>query len=113
MRYHHTKNKGDLGTIKAMADMTAKGWRILPFSEHEPYDFVAYNGTAVDLVAIYVPETERCYYFDPSTLATNSVSLRIEPARNNNKKRIAWARDYMDIPLRVRGISGWRTIGTC
>ncbi len=45
MRYHHTKNKGDLGSIMAMADMTAKGWSILlPLTEHAAFDFVAYIG---------------------------------------------------------------------
>jgi hypothetical protein len=45
MRYHHTKNKGDLGAIRAMADMTEKGWSILlPLTEHAAFDFVAYKG---------------------------------------------------------------------
>lgn len=44
MRYHHTKNKGDLGAIKAMADMAEKGWSVfVPLSEHEAFDFVAYR----------------------------------------------------------------------
>lgn len=44
MRYHHTKNKGDLGLVKAMADLAAKGWSILmPLTEHEAFDLVAYR----------------------------------------------------------------------
>jgi hypothetical protein len=44
MRYHHTKNKGDLGLVQAMADLTAKGWAILvPLTEHEAFDLVAYR----------------------------------------------------------------------
>ncbi len=44
MRYHHTKNKGDLGAIKAMADMTAKGWSVfVGLSEHQAFDFAAYR----------------------------------------------------------------------
>lgn len=44
MRYHHTKNKGDLGLVHAMADLTAKGWAILvPLTEHEAFDLVAYR----------------------------------------------------------------------
>src|SRR5688572_9669716 len=105
MRYHHTKNKGDLGVVKAIADMVDKGWRILlPMSEHDPYDFVAYDGErfvrvqakyraavrgsillelkanwsdrnglhkvhidkdAIDLVCLYCPDSDRCYYFRP------------------------------------------------
>lgn len=42
---HHTKSKGDLGVLKAMADVHAQGYQILnPMSEHLPFDFVAYDG---------------------------------------------------------------------
>lgn len=41
---HHTKNKGDLGVLKAQADLCAKGYVILtPLSEHTPFDIVAYK----------------------------------------------------------------------
>ena len=44
MRYHHTKNKGDLGVIHAEADLMEKGFLILrPASEHAPFDLVAYD----------------------------------------------------------------------
>lgn len=41
---HHTKEKGDLGLVKIIADLTQKGYDILvPLSEHLPFDFVAYK----------------------------------------------------------------------
>lgn len=42
---HITKEKGDLATIKAMADLTSKGYSILTpvVSEHLPFDFIAYK----------------------------------------------------------------------
>jgi hypothetical protein len=44
MRQHHTKTKGDLGTLQAMADLASKGWGILvPITEHEAFDLVAYR----------------------------------------------------------------------
>lgn len=44
MRYHHTKNKGDLGLVQAMADLAEKGWSILvPLTEHEAFDLVAHR----------------------------------------------------------------------
>lgn len=47
MRFHHTKNKGDLGVLHAMTDLAEKGFRVLlPLSEHEPFDLVAYDGTS-------------------------------------------------------------------
>ena len=40
---HHTKEKGDIGNLKIMADLAVKGFKILtPLSEHLPFDLVAY-----------------------------------------------------------------------
>jgi hypothetical protein len=151
MRYHHTKNKGDLGAIKAMADMTAKGWSVfVGLSEHQAFDFAAYregrflrvqakyralykgliylqlnsnwsdrNGThhvpldrnAIDVLAIYVPDTDRCYYVDIKAHPSGTISLRFDPCLNNNKKRIRWAEDFLEIPATVRGISAGETSG--
>jgi hypothetical protein len=45
MRLHHTKNKGDLGVFAAKLDLTEKGFRLLlPLTEHEAFDLVAYRG---------------------------------------------------------------------
>ena len=44
MKKHHTKNKGDLGALKAQADVCSQGYTILiPLTEHAPFDFVAYK----------------------------------------------------------------------
>lgn len=42
---HHTKDKGDLATMKAMSDLTTKGYTVLApvVSEHLPFDFIAYK----------------------------------------------------------------------
>lgn len=40
---HHTKEKGDLGVAKIIADLMEKGFKVLtPLSEHLPFDLVAY-----------------------------------------------------------------------
>lgn len=151
MRYHHTKNKGDLGAIKAMADMTAKGWSVfVGLSEHQAFDFAAYregrflrvqvkyrtvddgkvflqlntkwtdrNGThhvpfdreAIDVLVIYVPDTDACYYVDLNAVSGKHICLRFTPCLNNNKKRIRWAKDYMEIPSTVRGVSAGEASG--
>lgn len=42
---HHTKNKGDLGVLKAQVDLYEKGYMIfLPQTEHAPFDLVIYKG---------------------------------------------------------------------
>jgi hypothetical protein len=42
---HHTKDKGDIATTQAIADLTKKGYSILTptVSEHLPFDFVAFK----------------------------------------------------------------------
>jgi hypothetical protein len=44
MRKHHTKTKGDIGVAHAIADLMEKGWGVLlPLTEHEAFDLVAYR----------------------------------------------------------------------
>lgn len=143
MRYHHTKNKGDQGFVKAMADLTAKGWAALvPLTEQEAFDFVAYREgrflrgqvkyraavkgvikvplspvwadrrgnhvvpverASIELLCIYCPSTERCYYVDPAC-CPDCVTLRIEPTRNSQAKGVCWAQDFTEIPKSVLGV---------
>ncbi|RMG36276.1 MAG: hypothetical protein D6720_05430 [Gammaproteobacteria bacterium] len=45
MARHHTKEKGDLGVLKAQLDLFEQGFMILnPVTEHAPFDLVAYRG---------------------------------------------------------------------
>ena len=44
MRKHHSKNKGDLGVLKATVALAEQGWLpLLPLSEHENFDLVGYK----------------------------------------------------------------------
>lgn len=139
MRYHHTKNKGDLGVLKAAADLAAKGWNVFwPMTEHAAYDLVAErndvfirvqvkyrtmkNGrlyvpfrscwadrhgvheapidkSSIDVMCIYCPDTDACYYLDPKAFA-ESVSLRILDPANNQRKNVRLAVDYKKLPWR-------------
>ena len=41
---HHTKDKGDLGVLKAQLDLFEQGYTVLlPLTEHSPFDLVAYR----------------------------------------------------------------------
>ena len=41
MFVHHTKEKGDLGVLKAQVDLNQQGYQILiPLTEHAPFDIV-------------------------------------------------------------------------
>ena len=44
MASHHTKDKGDLGVLKAQIDLFEQGFTVLlPLTEHSPFDLVAYR----------------------------------------------------------------------
>lgn len=137
MRHHHTKNKGDLGVLKAQLDLYEKGYLILtPHTEHESFDLVAYkdgvfkrvqvkyraaknnviiasfrttwadrNGahsknydkSQFDLMCIYCPDTDKCYYVNPNT-CEKCFNLRLTKPKNNQKEKIHMAEDYLTIP---------------
>lgn len=64
---------------------------------------VAVDKTAIELLCIYCPETDRCYYVDPARCGA-SVILRVLAPRNGQQKGIAWAGDYLEVPASVRGV---------
>ena len=137
MAAHHTKDKGDLGTAKAHADLAAQGFTVLfPVTEHAAFDLVAYgsgrfhrvqvkfrssragaisvqfrsvwadrNGTHMkpsdksefDVVCIYCPETDECYYVRPSEFG-QSVTLRVVPARNGQLAGVLPAERFRRLP---------------
>ena len=44
MQSHHTREKGDLGVLKAQVDLFEQGFAVLlPLTEHSPFDLVAYK----------------------------------------------------------------------
>lgn len=134
---HHTKEKGDIGVLKAHADMAEKGYKILtPLSEHLPFDFVAYkdnrlirvqvkyvsinNGTMdidlrsqwsdrhgihinppnkseIDLVCVYCPDKQKCYYINMKEIKSNQFILRVNKPINNQKKGVHLAENYEHI----------------
>jgi hypothetical protein len=54
---------------------------------------VLMDKSEVDLVCVYCPDTDECYYFDPAQVGV-SLSLRITRAQNGQKKRINEASAY-------------------
>ncbi|MET0015449.1 MAG: group I intron-associated PD-(D/E)XK endonuclease [Sedimenticola sp.] len=50
---HHTKEKGDLGVLKAQLDLFEQGFIILnPVTEHAPFDLVAYRESGFKRVQV-------------------------------------------------------------
>ena len=56
----------------------------------------------VDVLCIYCPDTDRCHYVDPKQCRRH-VRLRISPPRNNQRRGIRWAHEYLDLPATVSG----------
>ena len=138
MAPHHTKDKGDLGTAKAHADLVDKGYTVLfPATEHAAFDLVAYragtfhrvqvkyrsartgsisvqfrsvwadrNGThmkpsdksEVDVVCVYCPETNDCYYLRPADYR-QSVTLRVTPSKNGQQRGVLPAATFRTFPV--------------
>jgi hypothetical protein len=137
MAVHHTKDKGDLGTAKAHADLAENGFIVLfPATEHAEFDLVAYrdgcfhriqvkyrsarSGTMsvhfrsvwadrhgthmraidksqVDVLCIYCPETDECYYLRPSDHG-HSVTLRVAPSKNGQARGVQMASCFRTFP---------------
>jgi hypothetical protein len=52
---------------------------------------------AVDVVCVYCPDTDCCYYVDPRRFRVG-VSLRISETRNGQAKGVWLAKDFLDLP---------------
>jgi len=119
---HHTMDKGNVGTVKVIADLTVREFTVLlSVYEQMPFDLVLYkdgkfcrvqvkyrtvnpNGCVevkfrstsvytsgkkyskpmdknqVDMLAIYCPDTDTCYYLDPKKFG-KSVNLRVRASK--------------------------------
>lgn len=137
--YNPTKEKGDLGVMEIMLDLTKKGYKIFTtISEHLPFDFAAFkdnkfykiqakyrslteegcvpvplrtswsdkNGTHnqfydkndIDFIAVYCPETDKCYYVHIKNFSNSSeILLRVNKPKNNQKKGVRMADDYLEL----------------
>jgi hypothetical protein len=51
----------------------------------------------VDVVCVYCPETDRCYYLRADAVKI-SLTLRVSAPRNNQTKNVRFADDYVRVP---------------
>ena len=63
---------------------------------HGPHR-VTMDKEEVDIVCVYCPETDSCYYFDPKAI-NQSINLRVKAARNHQCTSVRIAEDYRKIP---------------
>lgn len=66
----------------------------------------------VDVVCVYCPDTDACYYVDPKRFR-DTVRLRLVPTRNKQTKGVLWAEHFKTFPplRRARQDSNLRTVG--
>lgn len=57
---------------------------------------------AIDIVCIYCPETDQCYYVRPGAYGT-SVTLRITPSGNGQQAGVLYADAFRELPRAVAG----------
>ena len=53
--------------------------------------------SAIDVVCVYCPETDECYYLRPKDFS-QSVTLRVTPSRNGQKTGVLLAADFRSLP---------------
>lgn len=57
----------------------------------------AIDKSAVDIFAVYCPETDSCYYFDPKQYG-ETVTLRVNASLNNQSLGVHLADDFRKVP---------------
>jgi len=53
--------------------------------------------TLIDVVCVYCPETDECYYLRPGDYR-QSVTLRVTPSRNGQQAKILAATTFRELP---------------
>ncbi len=56
-----------------------------------------WNKKEINLVCVFCPQTDTCYYFNPNKFH-RTISLRVEMPKNNQKQGIHFAKDYQEVP---------------
>ncbi len=90
MKQHHTKNKGDLGVLKAQAAFCAQGYLVcLPLSEHAPFDLVVYKSNVFKKVQVKTRSIDR----------SGCLSVRFEHFYSDSKGLHSKKVDFGEIDL--------------
>tara|TARA_Y100000593_G_scaffold49908_1_gene94036 strand:+ start:5059 stop:5469 length:411 start_codon:yes stop_codon:yes gene_type:complete len=56
-----------------------------------------YDLSEIDIIAIYCPDTDKCYYLNPRNF-NKAIRLRVETPKNNQSINIKFANDYLEVP---------------
>lgn len=84
---HHTKQKGDLGVLKAQVDLCEKGYMILtPLTEHAPFDVVAYKDQQFKRVQVKYRDLNRNGALEVRFRSSYSNSKGVVTKETNKKE---------------------------
>ena len=67
------------------------------YSDKNGVHTVQWDKEEIDLVCIYCPQKDECYYFNPK-IFNKSLTLRVETPKNNQKTDVKFASDYREVP---------------
>jgi len=67
------------------------------WSDKNGNHIVPVNKDEIDVYCIYCPETDLCYWLNPKDFG-QSVTLRVETSKNNQKAKVHLASDYTMVP---------------
>jgi hypothetical protein len=80
-----TKSKGDIVTVRCRS---LNNWNEIRYCDKD-----------IDWLAVYDQTTDQCYFINASMLGKlgrATISLRLTPTKNKQKKLILWAKDYVE-----------------
>jgi hypothetical protein len=89
------------------ADLRGRGFKLaFPFGEDWDYDLIIERAGKLERVqvkywlAVYDPTSDCCYYIPAAELGEgrSTLTLRVAPTRNRQRRRIRLATDYLALP---------------
>ncbi|MEO0895082.1 MAG: group I intron-associated PD-(D/E)XK endonuclease [Bacteroidota bacterium] len=95
-------NSSGSKTVQVKArSLNSKGVLEIPFrqsySTKNGVQTTQWDKNSIDIVCVYCPETDQCYYFNPSRFG-RTISLRVKAPKNNQIAGINFADDYREVP---------------
>lgn len=87
------EGKGKISRIQTKTGRIINGALYAETSSFTTTGFRKYLKDEVEYIAIYSPELNKCYLV-PVDKVGWAITLRIDPPKSKQKKRILWARDF-------------------
>ena len=83
------RSKGSNGTLEVQFKST--------WSDKSGIHIQKTDKSQLDLYAVYCPETDEVYFFDPNQYKS-SITLRVDKPKNGQTKNIKFAKNFLQVP---------------